>query len=116
MALKKPIPRLLCYDIADPRRLSRVHRIVLQYAIPVQYSVYYLYVDAETVETLCAELREVIHSSEDDIRIYPLHEGGRMESLGRQGFPEGVQIEGISLPEGFGHGMMEQKNDTSPEE
>ena len=109
MAVKKPLPRLLCYDIADPRRLARVHRIVIGHAIPVQYSVYYLYADADALERLCAELREVIHPDEDDIRIYPLHESGGVETLGAQGMPDGIHLAGSAIPEGL-NGQPQPEN------
>ena len=110
MAIRKPLPRLLCYDIGDPKRLGRVHRIVLEYAMPVQYSVYYLHADAVTVDRLCRELGEVIDPREDDIRIYPLPEGARAEVLGRQGLPEGIHLTGVSLPDGLGCGEEREES------
>lgn len=101
MARKKPIPRLVCYDIADPKRLGRVHRIVTNYALPIQYSVYYMNASADDVEALSRELREVIDPKKDDIRIYPLRQGEPAEVLGKQRLTEGILLIGAALPEGF---------------
>ncbi len=109
MANRKPLPRLLCYDISDPRRLGRVHRIVSRYAISLQYSVFYLYIDAETLDLLCQELQDVIDPREDDIRIYPLQNGQTADILGKQGFPEGMQLLGAAIPEGLGTPKAEEK-------
>ncbi len=101
MAQKRPLPRLLCYDIADPGRLTRVHRIVSEWAIPVQYSVYYLYIDATGLERLCHELESVIQTTEDDIRIYPLIEGEPADVQGTQGINPGLILAGVAVPQGL---------------
>jgi CRISPR-associated protein Cas2 len=106
MARKQKIPRLICYDIADERRLQRVHRIVTGYALPLQYSVYLATLDAGEVENLCAELRRHIDPGEDDIRIYPLPVGAGADWLGQPALPEGLLIRpdgGVPLvPDGGG--------------
>lgn len=63
---------LICYDIADPKRLGRVHRICRNYAIPVQYSVFLGELSREQLEQLLSVLEETISSKEDDVRLYPL--------------------------------------------
>ncbi len=32
---------IISYDIADPKRLSRIHRMLKRLAMPLQYSVFY---------------------------------------------------------------------------
>jgi len=65
---------LVCYDIANPRRLGRVHRRVSRLALPVQYSVYLFHGNSEQVDRLLARLRPLINEREDDVRIYPVPE------------------------------------------
>lgn len=101
MAKKKKLPRLICYDIANEKRLSRVHRIVSEYAILIQYSVYYFYASSEELDDLCLQLREVINATEDDIRIYPLATRPDIYTLGQQGLLEGLIISNVALPNDF---------------
>jgi len=92
--MKRLASYLVCYDIAHPGRLGRVHRIVASYALMVQYSVYYLYADRETVNALCGELRACIAPEEDDVRIYPLASNPECTLLGQAILPEGIQLLG----------------------
>lgn len=63
--------RLVCYDVRDPRRLRRVHRIVLAYGKMVQFSVYRCRLDNEKVEKLRWELAQVMEP-EDALLIVDL--------------------------------------------
>ena len=101
MAKKKKLPRLVCYDISDEKRLNKVHKIVSEYAILIQYSVYYLHASSEEVDDLCSELRAVINENEDDIRIYPLVAKPEIHTLGQQGLLDGIRITDIALPTPF---------------
>jgi len=83
---------LVCYDIADPRRLARVHRCLLDWAFPVQYSVFIGKFSRIERETLESELDALIHPARDDVRIYPLPTNPRVLGYGRSWFPEGVQV------------------------
>jgi CRISPR-associated protein Cas2 len=94
MASGKAGFHLLAYDIADPRRLQRVHRTVREYGLAVQYSVFVVYADSATLNTLCGELATIIQPKEDDIRIYPLPQRLEMHRFGRQTLPIGVEIIG----------------------
>lgn len=72
MHVKRKRNWLICYDIADPRRLGRVHRLVSRQAMQVQYSIYLYHGSASDLQDLMSELRKRIHPREDDIRIYTL--------------------------------------------
>jgi len=61
---------LLCYDISDPRRLRKVHRITVTYAVFVQYSVYYFHGAERMLTSLIKELEKVIDNQADDVRAY----------------------------------------------
>lgn len=92
-------PYLLCYDIADPKRLQRVHRIAIQHGIQWQYSVYYHYLNRRQAEALMNEIAEVIEADEDDVRLYPISGTPDIRTLGRKPLSEGVYLLGLPLPE-----------------
>ncbi len=87
-------PYLLAYDIADPRRLARIARIVSRSALRIQYSVYMAELTPARLRDLVAKLRPVIDPKADDLRIYPLP--ARIDAVwyGRPTWPDGMQFEG----------------------
>jgi CRISPR-associated protein Cas2 len=93
-------PRLhiVCYDIADPKRLARVHRCLIKAAIPLQYSVFLAHMDKRDLLDLLAEVEQIIDCREDDLRAYPLPSRLEYVQLGRQPLPEGVSLLGGELP------------------
>lgn len=90
---------LLAYDIADPKRLTKVHRTVREYGAPLQYSVFLIPANAAVIDELLALLKDIIKPSLDDIRVYPLPTRLDLVRYGRQWLPEGVQIVGDDLVE-----------------
>ena len=74
---------LICYDIADERRLVHVHRYLSAHALMLQYSVY-LGAFAESALAEIAEgLRARIVQEADDVRLYPLTPRVHAETLGK---------------------------------
>jgi CRISPR-associated protein Cas2 len=92
MALNQPRNWLVSYDIADPRRLHRVHRLLSARAVPVQYSVFATRASSAKLGELRAELSRLIHRAEDDVRIYPIPEPAELVVYGRKAVPDGVAI------------------------
>ncbi len=88
---------LICYDIADPRRLQRVHRRVSRRALPIQYSVYLFHGTVPTLERLLHELQGLIVPTEDDIRAYPVPEGAEPHLAGRNTADRGLFLLGTAL-------------------
>jgi CRISPR-associated protein Cas2 len=80
MSLRKKY--LICYDVRDPARLRRVHRIVRDFAAPVQFSVFEAELRPEELENLLQSLTELIDLDQDRIGIYPLPNGQQKISLG----------------------------------
>lgn len=81
---------VVAYDIADPRRLARVHRFLKEHAYPVQYSVFLGTFSEPALNTLLEGLAKIIHPRKDDVRAYPLPTTPDIESLGRPVLPAGV--------------------------
>ncbi len=63
---------LICYDIADPKRLAKVHRRTVSSATFVQYSVYYFQGSQVELKAVLDDLQSVICNAEDDIRAYAI--------------------------------------------
>lgn len=83
---------LIAYDIADHRRLSRVHRTLKKQGLPVQYSVFTLVMKRRALLRLLECLEALIEPTEDDIRCYSLPQNTETQSLGKQYFPEDVMF------------------------
>jgi CRISPR-associated protein Cas2 len=83
---------LIAYDIANPRRLSRVHRTLKKQGLPVQYSVFTVVMKRKALLRILENLNALIKPAEDDIRCYRLPEHSDIKTLGRQYFPQDVML------------------------
>ncbi len=88
---------LISYDIADPRRLGRIHRALKRQAMALQYSVFLHTGTPRQFEALIAQLQQLIDPRQDDLRAYPLPERGTRMRLGKSPLPVGIQWS--ALPE-----------------
>ncbi len=91
---------LICYDIANPRRLKRVHRAACQFAVPVQYSVFWARLDREGLNAALRTIAVLVDPRADDVRFYPLPANVQVHSVGRVMLPEGVRLHDPGL-QGF---------------
>jgi len=83
---------LVAYDIANPRRLARVHRYLKRHAIPAQYSVFVLRGNQIKLDRVLDGIAERIADDEDDVRAYYLPDRCEIAMLGLQYLPEGVVL------------------------
>lgn len=83
---------LIAYDIAQPLRLGRLHRYLKKVAIPVQYSIFVTTADPRKIREIIRTIRDIIHSREDDVRIYELPSDFQIQSLGRPLLSEGITL------------------------
>jgi CRISPR-associated protein Cas2 len=88
---------LVAYDIADPRRLQRVHRYLKRHAIPVQYSVFVLHGNQILLQRVLSGIAELISTQADDVRAYHLPDRCEVTMLGRQSLPHGVMLGSAGL-------------------
>lgn len=63
---------LVCYDIRDPKRLRRIHRLMKAYGEPWQISVFYCTLKAIDRVRLETALRETMNLKEDQVLIVDL--------------------------------------------
>jgi CRISPR-associated protein Cas2 len=92
MSLNQSHNWLVAYDIASPRRLNRVHRLLVRHGVPLQYSLFSVTDNAQHIDTLRDELADCIDPRQDDVRIYRLPSRIRAAILGRGLLPDGVLL------------------------
>ncbi len=85
---------VLAYDIANKSRLQRVHRVMTDWGIALQYSVWLLPVLPRQLKRLLEELERLIDPQADDVRVYPLPERPHIHQLGCACKMEGVMLLG----------------------
>ncbi|MEA3522725.1 MAG: CRISPR-associated endonuclease Cas2 [Campylobacterota bacterium] len=62
---------LICYDIANPKRLARVAKTLEKVSIRIQKSQFYsMDTTKEECINIVKKLEEIINNDEDDVRIY----------------------------------------------
>lgn len=88
---------LLAYDIRSPKRLQRIHAFLVKRGYPLQYSVFGLEMTDAQLHDLLADLETLMRPSVDDIRAYHIPPYCKVWTLGRQGLPEGIQLEASAV-------------------
>lgn len=86
---------IIAYDICDKKRLQKVHRIVKEYAMSLQHSVFIAPFDQNLLDELIGKLNNIIKASEDDIRMYPLSTSSQPEVYGCRKLPHGIFLNNI---------------------
>ena len=61
---------VIVYDISDDRRRSRLHRMLLDFGTPVQFSVFECWLTAEELATAVTRMRRVSRPRKDHVRWY----------------------------------------------
>lgn len=88
---------LLAYDIADPRRLGRVHRYMKKRAIAVQYSVFLVECSPLRLKEVIAGVQSLLDEREDDVRVYTLPSRIEVKTMGNQLLPGGIDLLAIGV-------------------
>jgi CRISPR-associated protein Cas2 len=63
---------VICYDVTDDRRRTRLARALDGFGRRVQYSVYEAVLDRPLFDNLVAKISGIINAEVDRVRIYPL--------------------------------------------
>ncbi|WP_374088505.1 CRISPR-associated endonuclease Cas2 [Methylomicrobium lacus] len=92
MAKQRKKLYLISYDISDPKRLSRIHRVLKKAGLPLQYSVFTAVFSQTRLERLLTSIEHIIDTREDDVRCYVLPATVECKTLGRQMFPDDVLL------------------------
>ena len=72
---------LVCYDIADPKRLRRVAKALKAYGVRLQFSVFECALDRQRLEQAKADVDTVIQHDEDQVLFVSLGENATEQSL-----------------------------------
>lgn len=98
MSLSEAYPHLVAYDISDSKRLTRIHRYLKGLGIPLQYSVFLLYLTPLQRKQVIFRLQRLIDPRADDVRIYPLPKNPDWQWWGRPILMEGMILGEVPLP------------------
>jgi CRISPR-associated protein Cas2 len=106
---------LVGYDIASPKRLRRVARLLEKHAYRLQYSLFVGCWTTAEFDALWAGLKALIHPRRDDVRAWPVAENAEPELWG-MGWPEDVvvgDVGSVPLQRLLGSGLF--SDDSEPE-
>ena len=68
---------LICYDISDKKRLSKIAKIVEKKAFRIQRSIYLLdNASKKELYDLLDEVLEILNKKQDDLRVYIIKNKG----------------------------------------
>ena len=73
---------MVAYDIADPRRLKKVHGVLKKKGIAAQKSVFFVNGMEAWVDELLNELTSVMEPKADDLRAYPVIHPSKVWAFG----------------------------------
>lgn len=81
---------LIAYDIADPRRLSRIAKVMLDYGVRVQKSIFELTITASAFREMKDRVEKIIIAEEDGVKYFPFCEkcAGTVEIIGQGQFTD----------------------------
>jgi CRISPR-associated protein Cas2 len=81
---------LVCYDIGDPKRWRKIHKLMLAYGEPLQLSVFLCRLSPLEYEQMLGRVLAQLHRSEDALAIAHLgpQDSSEVQTYGR------VKLEG----------------------
>jgi len=76
---------IVAYDIADPKRLNKVAKVIKDYGLRVQKSIFEVSVDHRLIAEMKARIEDIIEPSADGVKYFPLCEkcAGTVEIIGQ---------------------------------
>jgi len=69
---------MIVYDIADEKRLRKVHRILAKEGLPVQQSVFFFSGSSNNVNSILDSIASEMSLKDDDLRAYPVSHPGNV--------------------------------------
>lgn len=81
---------LIGYDVRKRSRLQKIHRKMMGYAVPVQYSIFLFSGTDNELKECIATVKPILDLKVDDLRCYRLPTQGFRGRLGTAVLPEGI--------------------------
>ncbi len=82
---------LVAYDIKNPRRLRQIHKLLKNWGIPLQKSLFIVSGNQDIIE-LREKLKKTMDQSEDDIRLYPIYQDSLIWKWEKNNHLEGILL------------------------
>lgn len=81
---------IIAYDIADPKRLNRIARVMLDYGVRVQKSIFEVSITPKAFHDLKKRVEKIIVAEADGVKYFPLCEScaGAVEIIGQGQFTD----------------------------
>jgi CRISPR-associated protein Cas2 len=81
---------IVAYDIANDKRLTRIAKVMLDYGVRVQKSIFEVHVAPPVFRELKERVEKIIVAEEDGVKYYPLCErcAGTVEIIGQGNFTD----------------------------
>jgi len=81
---------IVAYDIADDKRLIRIAKVMLDYGVRVQKSIFEVNVTPPVFREIKERVEKIIVAEEDGVKYYPLCErcAGTVEIIGQGNFTD----------------------------
>ncbi len=78
---------IICYDSPSNKRRTKLHKMLKNYAVPVQKSVFETFLDGPTFDRMMHKIYGLMDASVDSVRVYGLSRAAqrRMRVLGFPG-------------------------------
>lgn len=78
---------IICYDSPSNKRRTKLHKMLKNYAVPVQKSVFETFLDGPTFDRMMGKIYGLMDAAVDSVRVYGLTRSAqrRMHVLGFPG-------------------------------
>lgn len=93
MGLKTTLDWIVCYDMTDRRRQTRIFKLLKANGIPLQYSVFLVHASALEMAQLEEKMGKLINRECDDVRAYRIPQLNQKVVLGHPMVPDGLLID-----------------------
>ena len=81
---------IVAYDITETKRLARVAKVMLDYGVRVQKSIFFFFLTPPVFREMKARIDKIIEHATDGVKYFPLCEkcAGTVEIIGQGQFTD----------------------------